>query len=71
MQEVHKDETKPVITRIIANQFYLALKKGDWNKIKEILQHVIGMPKQTVEASDVTHRELLKGLFEDIPDEKV
>jgi len=46
LKKVHTDETKPVITRIIANQYYLALKKGDWTKIKEILEHTIGKPKQ-------------------------
>lgn len=46
LKAIHKDETKPIITRIIANQFYLALSKGDWGKVKEILEHVIGKPKQ-------------------------
>lgn len=44
LQEVHKDDAKPVIMRIVANQLFLALKKGDWTKIKEILEHVIGKP---------------------------
>ena len=54
LQNVHKDETKPVIARIIANQFYLALKKGEWNKIKEILEYVIGKPNQSIEFEDKT-----------------
>ena len=45
LKEVYNDESKPVITRIIANQFYIALKKGEWNRIKEILEHVIGKPQ--------------------------
>lgn len=49
LKAVHKDESKPVITRIVANQFYLALSKGDWNKVKEILEHVIGKPTQKIE----------------------
>jgi len=52
LKKVHHDETKPIITRIVANQFYLALSKGDWGKIKEILQHTIGMPKQTVDVKE-------------------
>ena len=49
LKKVHDDETKPVITRIIANQFFQALKKGDWNKIREILEHVIGKPIQQID----------------------
>ena len=48
LKKVHEDNKKPVIMRIVANQFYLALKKGDWNKIKEILEHTIGKPNMTV-----------------------
>lgn len=48
LELIHKDETKPIITRIIANQFFMALKKSDWNKIKEILEHVIGKPREEV-----------------------
>lgn len=48
LKAVYSDESKPIITRIIANQFFTALKKSDWNKIKEILEHVIGKPQQTI-----------------------
>ena len=54
LKEVHKDETKPVITRIVANQFYLSLKDGDWTKVKEILLHVMGMPKQEMKVDNET-----------------
>ena len=54
LKNVHEDESKPVIARIIANQFYLALKKGEWNKIKEILEYVIGKPNQSIEFEDKT-----------------
>ena len=46
IEEISTDETKPIIARIVANQFFQALKAGDWNKIKEILEHVIGKPNQ-------------------------
>lgn len=46
LKSVYDDESKPVIARIIANQFFQALKKSDWMKIKEILEHVIGKPIQ-------------------------
>lgn len=54
LKAVHTDESKPVIARIVANQFYLALKKGDWQKIKEILEHTIGKPSQYVEQHTTT-----------------
>ena len=46
LKNVHTDEEKPVILRIIANQMFQALKKGDWTKIKEIMEHTIGKPVQ-------------------------
>ncbi len=51
LKKIHEDESKPVILRILANQFYQALKRGDWNKIKEILEHTIGKPTQPVDFS--------------------
>ena len=42
LQEVHNDDSKPIITRIVANQYWQAMKKGDWGKVREILEHVIG-----------------------------
>ncbi len=54
LEEVHDDETKPVITRIIANQFFMALKKSDWGKIKEILEHVVGRPQQIITQTNIT-----------------
>ena len=48
LKEIHQDESKPIITRIVANQFYSALSKSDWNKVREILEHVIGKPKQDI-----------------------
>lgn len=49
LKAVHKDKKMPVITRIVANQFYLALKDGNWNKVKEILEHTIGKPNQKMD----------------------
>ena len=46
---VHADESKPVIMRLVANQFYKALKLSDWGKIKDILEHVLGRPKQEID----------------------
>ena len=47
-KELQDDETKPVITRIVCKQFLEAFNKGDWNRIKEILEHSIGRPKQDI-----------------------
>jgi hypothetical protein len=51
LEEVIGDTSKPIITRIVANQFKTAFYKGDWNKIKEILEHTIGKPDQNINAS--------------------
>jgi len=51
LQAVYKDNTKPVIMRITANQFYLAMKHGSWSRIKEIMEYIIHKPKT---ALDVT-----------------
>jgi len=59
LKAVHKDESKPVITRIVANQFYLALNKGDWSKIKEILEHTIGKAIQQVEQTIIDERPII------------
>ena len=48
LKKIYEDETKPIILRILANQFYQALKKGDWNKIRDILEHTIGKPQQSL-----------------------
>jgi hypothetical protein len=48
LESVYADESKPIITRIIANQFFQALKNSDWSRIKEIMEHVIGKPLQSI-----------------------
>ena len=60
LKEVHADEEKPVIARIVANQFYKALKDSDWGKVKEILEHVIGRPQQKMEVTSHTPQLILK-----------
>lgn len=47
LKEVEKDEKKPMLLRIIAKQLYIAYKNGDYNKVKEIIEHTIGKPEQT------------------------
>ena len=55
LKKVYESEDQPVITRIIANQFFTALKKSDWNKIKEILEHVIGKPQLNVSTDNISN----------------
>ncbi len=49
LQTVHSNKKTPLIVRIIANQFILAFEKGDYSKVKEILENVIGKPRQTID----------------------
>jgi len=49
LKEVQKDNKNPVIVRIIANQLFAALEKTDWNKVRDIIEHLIGKPSQPLE----------------------
>ncbi|MEM8525909.1 MAG: hypothetical protein AAGG68_14820 [Bacteroidota bacterium] len=67
LEELHttsNDETKPIIARIIANQFISAFENSDWYKIKDILEHTIGRPvqKSEVTGKDGTAIELNNGV---------
>ena len=48
LKKVYDDDSKPVIVRIVANQLFSALKKDDWTKIKDIIEHIAGKPSQHV-----------------------
>ena len=48
IQKVINDKRQPMITRIIATQFEQALTKKDWNKIKDLIEHIVGRPTQSV-----------------------
>lgn len=52
LDEISTDDNKPIITRIVARSFKEAYKKSDWNKIKEILEHVIGKPMSSLDLSN-------------------
>lgn len=58
LDKVKDDKTKPIIVKIVANQFIKAYDGGDWNKIKEILEHTIGRPKQDIGISET----IIKGV---------
>ena len=49
IEQIHDDIKKPIIVRIIAKMFYMALEDGDWSKIKEMIDHMIGKPKQEID----------------------
>ena len=51
LKALYDDEKNPAIVRIVANQLFKALSGGDWNKIKEIIEHTIGKPSQPMEHS--------------------
>lgn len=51
LNAIHSDESKPVILRIIANQFDAALKNSDYKKVIDLMHHVIGLPKQAISMS--------------------
>jgi len=53
LKEVHSDIDKPVITRIVANQFSNALEKNDWSKIKEILEYTISKADKNINVSEL------------------
>lgn len=51
LKNLHADNSKPMIVRIVANQIYLALTKGDMSKIKEILEYTLGKPSQGIDVT--------------------
>lgn len=52
LKNVQTNNEKPMLVRIIANQFIMALQKGDFSKVKDILEYVIGKPKQHTQISN-------------------
>lgn len=61
--ELADDETKPMIMRVVAGQFLKAKKDADWNKVREILEHVIGKPRQTIDTNIGTQKADLDNIF--------
>ena len=52
LKQVYSDKEKPVITRIIANQFNKCLDNGDWGKIKEIMEYTISKAQQNISINE-------------------
>ena len=55
LKAVHEDESKPIIMLINAKLLYLAYKNGDYNKIKEPMDQILGRPNVTVDATVTTN----------------
>lgn len=49
LKEILEDETKPVILKVIAKAFLRGAEKGDFRYVSEILAHVVGKPKETID----------------------
>ncbi len=49
IKDLISDDSKPVIVHIIANQLKTAFEKGEWSRIKEIMEMVIGKPTQAID----------------------
>ena len=49
LEAIIEDDTKPVILKVIARAFIKGAEKGDFRYVSEILQHIIGKPKETIE----------------------
>lgn len=62
---VFKDDSKPIIARIVANQYFLALTKGDWSRIKEIMEYTIGKPDQSINLTNA-EKEIIEVTYEDM-----
>ena len=56
LEAIAADPGKPAILKVIAQAFISGAKKGDFRYVSEILQHVMGKPKETVEAN-ITQRK--------------
>jgi len=54
--KVSNDNEKPAILRITAEQFITAYKKKDYNRIKEIIQYILGKPLQQIETKNYTEQ---------------
>jgi len=53
LREVIKSDKMPIIARIVAKAFVQAYDSGDWAKVKDIIEHQIGKPTQSI---DNTHQ---------------
>jgi hypothetical protein len=48
LEGVYQDEAMPWLPRFVANQLFHAIKSGDYGKVKDIIEHIIGRPKSDI-----------------------
>lgn len=53
LEAIFNDKSSPTLPRVTAQAFLKAMRKGDFRYISEILQHVIGKPKEQTENKHV------------------
>lgn len=58
LEKLKNDDSNPIILKIVSNQFLKAFSKGDWGMVKDILEHVIGRPKQDLGITET----IIKGI---------
>lgn len=51
LEDIINDATKPVILKVIAKAFIKGAEKGDFRYVSEIIQHIVGKPKETIDAT--------------------
>lgn len=66
LKDVYKDDNKPIIVRIVSNQFFQALNKNDWSRIKEIMEYIIGKPIQDVYLGDMENKDEITITYDDV-----
>lgn len=49
LNNILDNDNSPAIMKVIARAFLRGAEKGDFRYVSEIIQHVIGKPKETVE----------------------
>jgi hypothetical protein len=59
IEKLMKDKDAPAILLVIARAFQVAVNKGDYRQIKEIMEHVLGRPVQTTNMDLTTKGEAI------------
>ena len=61
LQEILNDDSKPVILKVIARAFIKGAEKGDFRYVSEILMHIIGKPKESLQVNaEVTKKFIVQ-----------
>lgn len=49
LQRLFKDDNSPAIIKVIAHSFKRAIEKGEYSFVQQIIEQVIGKPKETID----------------------